>query len=274
MSSEPRILLATDMDGTVIPLDRRKSRKKAIVEFRKTVRTHRSIILAYVTGRHLDLAIQGQRDYGLPVPRLLVCDVGTSIYALQGRRWIPDKAYRRMMKTQLGGHSGDEITAALQGTPDLTPQEDEKQAEFKRSYYVPVRAGKRQVLARVKQRLARKGIKASLVYSVDRQKGVGLLDILPRSVAKDFALYYLQKKLRLPADRVVFAGDSGNDLLAFASGFKAIVVGNTPTSVKRVLSSLMRKKTKLSKTVFFARHHYAKGVLEGARHFGLIKEQA
>jgi HAD superfamily hydrolase (TIGR01484 family) len=256
------------MDGTVIPLDRRRERKREIADFRKAVRGHPSLVLAYVTGRHLKLALQGVKEHSLPIPHVLVCDVGTSVYTRKGTRWVQDDKYRRMMRTCLGGCSGDEIAEALQGTRDLTSQEDDKQAEFKRSYYVPLRADRKKVIGRVRRRLSRKGIKANLVYSVDRQKRVGLLDVLPAKVAKDFSLYYLQRKFQVSALRMVYAGDSGNDLLAFTSGFNAIVVNNTPDRVKKLLRSLIRKKTSLSDTVFFARHRYVKGVLEGARHFG------
>lgn len=272
MSTEPEYLLATDMDGTVIPLDRRKGRRREIADFRKAIQSNRSIVLAYVTGRHRKLALEGIREHHLPLPRILVCDVGTAVYTRKGRCWVPDNQYRRKMKACLGGHTGDDLARALQDTQDVIPQEEEKQAEFKRSYYVPLPAERKKVIARVKRKLAVKGIKANLVYSVDRQKGVGLLDILPASVAKDSALYYLQRKLRIPAERIVYAGDSGNDLLAFTSGFKAIVVANTPAPVKDILRSLTRKKKKLSESLFFARHRYAKGVLEGARYFGILKK--
>ena len=271
MPTDAKYLLATDMDGTVIPLDRRKERNREIAEFREAVRGNRSVTLAYVTGRHLKLALQGIKEYRLPPPQILVCDVGTSIYTRQGTRWVPDEKYRHMMTRCLGDHSGGEVAEALQGTRDLTPQEEDKQTEFKRSYYVALRADQKKVSARVKRRLTRRGIKANLVYSVDREKRVGLLDVLPEKVAKDFSLYYLQRGLRVSASRVVYAGDSGNDLLAFTSGFNAVVVSNTPDRVKSVLRRLIRGKTSLAATIFFAEHRYVKGVLEGARHFGAFK---
>jgi HAD superfamily hydrolase (TIGR01484 family) len=259
------------MDGTVIPLDRRRERAREIADFGKAVRGNRSIVLAYVTGRHLALALQGIKEHRLPLPQILVCDVGTSVYMREGTRWVPDAAYRRTMKTCLGGHSGDEIEQALEGTRELTLQEAAKQAEFKRSYYLPLHADPQKVHARVKRRLSRRGIRANLVYSVDGRNRVGLLDVLPAKVAKDFSLHYLQRKLRVPASRVVYAGDSGNDLQAFTSGYNAIVVSNTPDRVKELLRTRMARKQGLAETIFFARHRYVKGVLEGARHFGAVE---
>lgn len=264
-----KFLLASDMDGTLIPLDRRPGRRTALARFRAAMQAHEEISLAYVTGRHLHLALRGIREYGLPPPRRMVCDVGTSVFVRRGRTWTVDQAYRRIMKILMGGAGGADVADVLDDVEHIAPQEDMNQAEFKRSYYVEPGVNNVALCRRIKSRLARRGIRANLVYSFDAKKNTGLLDVLPAGVAKDTALTYLQKKLHLPPENIVYAGDSGNDLLAFLSGYQAIVVRNTPETVTRVLRQAMKKK-KLEERIYFASRKYTAGVLEGCRHFGLL----
>lgn len=266
----PEFLLASDMDGTVIPLDRNPGRARALRQFRTFADGHNRLALAYVTGRDIDLAQRGIREYKLPLPQCILCDVGTTLYIAKRGQWTPDPNYRRLMRKQFGGHTADELADVLDDEPTLHPQEDERQAEFKLSYYVPYDIDVHRVCRTLKSRLSRKGIRANLVFSVDSVRKRGLLDVLPEGVAKDFALRVLQRKYRLPEDRVVYAGDSGNDLLAFLSGYKAIVVGNTPQSIKTVLQKAMTRKD-FKGRLYFARSKYTRGVLEGCRHFGLME---
>jgi sucrose-6-phosphatase len=263
-------LLASDMDGTVIPLERPARWKKPIAEFRQAVETDRSIALAYVTGRHLELALQGVEKYALPNPRFIVCDVGTTVYLRRGRRWVRDSAYRDLMRQGFGGHAGADVRDALEGTEGLTLQEDETQAEFKCSYYTSLRIDRQKLFARVKRRLARAGIQANLVFSQDAKRKRGLLDVLPSDTAKDTAIFYLQRRLEIDREAVVYAGDSGNDLLAFVSGFRAIVVANTPRPVRETVRNVIRRKSCLADRIYFAKSKYTAGVLEGCRHFGMF----
>ena len=51
-----RSLLASDLDGTLIPLERNAQRLREVAEFVDAVDQSVNLILAYVTGRHLSLA--------------------------------------------------------------------------------------------------------------------------------------------------------------------------------------------------------------------------
>jgi hydroxymethylpyrimidine pyrophosphatase-like HAD family hydrolase len=170
----------------------------------------------------------------------------------------------------MGGHTAQDVAGLVDAFDELSPQEEEKQSEFKRSYYVAAGADLRGLVRRVKRRLGAAGISANLVHSVDPKSKVGLLDVLPRNVAKDFALVYLRRKLKLSSSHLVYAGDSGNDLLAFASGVNAVVVANTPPAVREVLHSLARKKG-FSDRIYFARRPCVEGVIEGCLHFGVFR---
>ena len=47
-----RKMLATDMDGTIIPLEVNSRTETDIAAFKKTLETSPDLTLAYVTGRH------------------------------------------------------------------------------------------------------------------------------------------------------------------------------------------------------------------------------
>ena len=146
-------------------------------------------MLAYVTGRHLSLAQAGIVEVGLPEPDWFVCDVGTSVYRHVHGGYEPDQGYRRAMRAALGGLDGDGVRDAIGSLDGLEVQEEEKQAEFKVSYYT---VGRPAALTRaVEQRLAAAGANVNVVPSFDPVSERGLIDVLPAGIAKDYAIRYL-----------------------------------------------------------------------------------
>jgi sucrose-6F-phosphate phosphohydrolase len=266
-----KFLLASDMDGTVIPLDQDSGRAAEIRQFHRLCDQHANLLLAYVTGRHLELGLTGVRQFNLPVPDIFVCDVGTSIFRRKDDNWLQDEQYRQQLSEDWDGRNGRDIAGLLDGISLLSPQEDERQKEFKQSYYLSLEVDHRQIVGEVKERLARQRIRANVVYSIDTVRQLGLLDVLPGGAAKDRALDYLRRRFTLNREKIVYAGDSGNDLLAFVSGFQAIVVNNTARAVKDVVRRMVREKN-IEDCIYFARHDYVRGVVEGCYHFQLFRE--
>ena len=263
-------LLASDMDGTVIPLDDGAERSGEITEFRSLIDRHKDVALAYVTGRHLELGLKGIKEFNLPLPEIFVCDVGTTIYWKKETAYQLDQGFRKGLKESWKGRTGEEIADLICAIPGLTEQETERQTEFKQSYYIPVDAETDRVVQSIQDRLADEKIEANIIYSVDTKKNIGLLDLLPKAAAKGSALEYLWNRLGILKDNVVYAGDSGNDLDAFASGFNAIVVNNTPNDVKDEVRKQIRLRN-IEDRVFFANSKYVKGVIEGCFHFSLFR---
>lgn len=275
--TDSRYLLAADLDGTVIPLEETAKRRDEVAELARAIFRSREgvgseeerLILAYVTGRHRKLALEGIEKFGLPEPDLLVCDVGTSVYLRGDGSFEPDPDYRALVREAFGGASGERIRGLLAGIPGLEPQEPEKQAEFKLSYYLPAGDASRTALAAVRRRLEEARAIVNLVWSHDSTSGRGLLDILPAGVAKDFAVRYLHDRTGVDEDHLVYAGDSGNDRAAMLTGYRVIVVANAPAELKAELRE-EAARAGIGERLYFARSPYAAGVLEGCRHFGLF----
>lgn len=265
--SIPQYLLASDLDGTLIPLERSAQRLREVEEFVQAVRNAQGLMLAYVTGRHLALAEQGIAEFELPWPDLLVCDVGTSVYRRIDGGYEPDEEYQRRMRAAFGGLRGEDIKGTLASVEDLELQEDEKQAKFKVSYYTPKHASS--VLDEVADLLRSTGGNVNLVSSYDAVSDRGLLDVLPAGVAKDYAVRYLHDHTQVAADGLIYAGDSGNDRAAMLAGYRVIVVANAEESLKVDLKEEAAKQH-LDEYLYFAEHPFARGVLEGCRHFGVL----
>jgi sucrose-6F-phosphate phosphohydrolase len=262
-----RYLLASDLDGTLIPLERDAQRLREVAEFVRAVEANEELLLAYVTGRHLSLAQAGIDEVGLPSPDWFVCDVGTSVYRRTDGGFEPDGEYRQAMRAAFGGLSGDDVRLAVGALTGLELQEEEKQAEFKISYYTEGRP--EPFVAAVQSRLDAAQARVNLVQSHDPVSGRGLLDVLPARIAKDYALRYLHEHSGVQEQHLVYAGDSGNDRAAMLSGYQAIVVGNADQALKQDLADEASARD-LTGRVYFAKSPYARGVLEGLRHFGLL----
>ena len=262
-----RYLLASDLDGTLIPLERNAQRLREVAELVEAIEANPDLRLAYVTGRHLSLARAGIAEIGLPTPDWFVCDVGTSVYHAADSGYEPDQGYQEAMRAAFGGLSGDDVRNAIGSIDGLELQEEEKQGEFKVSYYAEGRP--EPYLPMVEARLEAAGARVNLVDSFDPVTRRGLLDVLPADVAKDFAVRYLHDHVGVPEDRLAYAGDSGNDRAAMLTGYRVIVVGNADEALKADLARESASRG-IAERIYFAEHPYARGVLEGLRHFGFL----
>jgi HAD superfamily hydrolase (TIGR01484 family) len=255
------------LDGTLIPLERDAQRLREVEELVRAFEASQDLRLAYVTGRHLSLAQAGIEEVGLPSPDWFVCDVGTSVYRRANGSYEPDQEYRQAMRAALGGLSGDDARAAIGAMDGLELQEEEKQAEFKVSYYT--RGRPEPFVDAVQSRLDAAQAKVNLVASHDPVTDRGLLDVLPAEIAKDYAVRYLHDRSGVDEEHLIYAGDSGNDRAAMLTGFRVIVVGNADEELKKDLG-IESVAQGIAERIYFAEHPYARGVLEGLRHFGAL----
>jgi len=262
-----RWLIASDLDGTLIPPEDTEARRDELRAFAREVGGRDDLVLAYVTGRHFAFAVEGIDRWGLPEPDLLVCDVGTTLY--RGREPdAADAAYREAMREALGGTTADRLRDVLRAEEGVELQEEEKQGEFKASAYLPSGEGGRAIRERVDERMREAGIRARSVASVDPLDGRGLLDLLPAGVSKAFAVRWLHDHAGVREERLVYAGDSGNDRDAMLAGYHVIVVANAPAALER---EIRRDATSEQlERIYFARARYVAGVMEGLHHWRVL----
>ena len=79
MKSTDRLLICSDLDGTLIP-NGTEPESPGSHEHLTILASHPQVWLAYVSGRHSDLIGQAIVDNHLLVPDFVIGDVGTTIY--------------------------------------------------------------------------------------------------------------------------------------------------------------------------------------------------
>lgn len=268
------IALFSDLDRTLIPNGEQPESPGARPLFRKLAESG-LIRLAYVSGRDKELVRQAIDEFGLPLPDLVIGDVGTTIYRLHQRSWEKDATWEEKIFSDWNGYRHSDIVDLLDshGPNDLELQPEAKQGTCKVSYFTEPGEDGRSLSESVSKILDEKGIDSNLIWSVDEAENKGLLDILPASANKISAIRFVVQRDSIANDRVVFAGDSGNDLDSLTSGLPAVLVANAHPEVRSEALDAMRKKDAehrlyLAQGDFHSLNgNYAAGVLEGAAHF-------
>jgi sucrose-6F-phosphate phosphohydrolase len=273
--SEPRLLLCTDMDRTIIPNGVQSEHRVARKQFAEFCNLPQ-VMLVYVTGRHQKLVKEAIKHYSLPVPDYVITDVGTKIYQTNNQHWQEMQAWEEEIDTAWNGKSHQQLKALFSDIPDLRLQEISKQNTHKLSYYVSLNVKTKDLLSLMASRLDEQGVQASLVWSVDEPKSIGLLDVLPGNATKLHAIDFLRQQLGYSMDEVIFAGDSGNDLPVLESQIPSVLVANAAQEVKLAARKQAELRGNLD-SLYIAtgknvhgNGNYSAGVLEGICHFAPV----
>ena len=233
----PARMLISDIDNTLTGCRTGARRLSAFLS-----RKRAQVGFGVATGRSFVEARRLLREWDIPVPRVLITSVGSEIYWRTKRGFVLDRDYAAALDD---GWNAQAVMAALADIPGLVPQADIEQRRFKCSFFADDPA----VLARVRSRLDALGIEAKAILSHDR-----LLDILPLRAGKHAALAHVAATLGLPQDRIVAAGDSGNDVDMLAGSERAVLVANHHQELRGVAGLTH---------VYTSRRSHAAGVLEG-----------
>jgi HAD superfamily hydrolase (TIGR01484 family) len=269
VTDDHRILLCCDLDRTVLPNGDAPENPEARPVFREVARRS-EVTIAYASGRSRDLLLRAISEYALPEPAFAIGDVGSTIYAVARGRWRRLDDWHDEIAPDWHGRTAGELENLIGELRGLELQEREKQGRFKLSYYADLERDSDDYLKPVHRALEGAGVSASLIWSVDETVDIGLLDILPRSATKRHAVEFLLNHLGLDETRMVYAGDSGNDLPVLTSGLQAVLVANAREEVRRDA----RRQAADADRLYLAvggfqglNGNYAAGVLEGLAHF-------
>lgn len=238
-------VLVSDIDNTLV------GDRAALDDLMRQLReSGTDIAFGVATGRHVKSAANELRRWGVPPPDVMVTSVGSEIY--YGPRLLQDHAWSRLLDYRWDAEG---LSKALARVPGITPQREDGRRRHKISYDVdPDRfPGVREIT----RGLRRKGLHARLVYSHD-----AYLDVLPVRASKGHALRYLSAKWGIPLDRVVVAGDSGNDEEMLRGDTLGIVVGNYSPELERLRGR---------ERIHFASASHAWGIIEGLRHYRFLE---
>ncbi|MGE9290455.1 MAG: HAD-IIB family hydrolase [Puniceicoccales bacterium] len=260
-------VLATDLDGTLIPLPDCPGNVEDLQRLKKALTGgDREVIFA--TGRHFESVLEAIEQYGLPEPQWLICDVGTSIYRVGMAGYEPYQPYIDHLLEKVGGIDREAVESVMAEVEGIELQGEASQGPFKISYFS--KDTRVEELVKIMgARCVEGDLPFSALGSVDPFNQKGLLDLLPTGISKAYALIWLATHADFRPEELVFSGDSGNDYAALVAGFRSIAVGNaSPALVEKVASELEAKGA--ADRFYAAEQSATSGVLEGCRHFGLL----
>ena len=266
-SKIPAQLLATDLDGTLIPLPDSAENISALAGLFKK---HESgqLKLVYATGRHFESVLEAIEQYTLPEPEWIVCDVGSAIYKHDGDKYRPYAAYENHLDETTGSVNRTVAETLLEGIEGLKLQPADHQQRFKVSYQCDSENLTR-IIHTVESKLASTDLPYDCMGSLDPFMNCGLIDVLPKNVSKAYALLWLATHADFSPHEVVYSGDSGNDYAALISGFRAIIVANASDGLIEKVRNKLQSEGHADR-LYVAKSTATSGVLEGCQHFGLL----
>lgn len=267
MNHRPAIL-ATDLDGTLIPLGEHPGNEQDLAILARELRESK-VPLVFVTGRHIASIERAIERQNLPQPDWVIANVGTMIF-----HRVPDggfeevTSYREHLDERISHFPINELDRRFETLPGLRRQQPEKQGRFKLSFYCE---GAKLLDAQdwLNERLAKWQAPYCVVASIDPFDGGGLIDLLPAGVDKAYGLAWWSDHTGLEPDSIVFAGDSGNDLAALVAGYRVIVVSNAAPELAHAVRREHEARNWQDR-LFLATQPATSGVLEGCRWFGLL----
>ncbi len=250
-------VLATDLDGTLIPLPNNQQNAADLVHLADLLAQH-SIELVFATGRHPAWMEDAIREFALPVPEFAICDVGTTILRQDDDSGFrPMTAYQNHLADLCQSCSADRVRELCGNVAGIRAQEEQKQGEFKISFYSAEQ--ELAVICRsLEQVLQKNSADWNVIGSVDPFTRDGLIDVLPRGVSKSYAINWWSQHRGVHQQDVAYSGDSSNDLAALTAGYHGIVVSNAADDLREHLRSSAG-----THSIFFSTHPATSGVLEG-----------
>jgi sucrose-phosphate synthase len=203
-------LIVSDIDYTLIGDD------DSLNEFIITLKNLPSKIgFGVATGRVIQSAVNAIKENNVPLPDIFITSVGSEIYYNYKGELIYSDGWDAHISHLW---NRDKIVELLSKFNFLKYQEQANQRKFKISYYTN---DNQKNLNKVKELLLKNKIKCNLIFSHGQY-----LDILPYRASKGKAIRYLAYRWNIPFEKILVAGDSGNDIEMLKGDMLGVVVAN------------------------------------------------
>jgi len=237
-------LVVCDIDNTLI------GDKAALTELlQKLQDTEGHIGFGVATGRRIDSAKKVLNEWKVPMPDFFITSVGSEIH--YGPKLFEDISWKRHIEYRW---KPEAIREAMRDMPGIRLQPKEDQREHKISYFIdPTKAP---MMREIIRHLRKLNLYVNAIYSHQ-----AYLDLLPVRASKGAALRYLADKWDIQIDRVLVAGDSGNDEEMLNGDTLGVVVGNHSPELEK-----LRDRDR----IYFAEGQYAWGIIQGIEHYDFL----
>lgn len=203
------------------------------------------------TGRPVERAMELVEQLDGPDPDVFIAASGTELH--YGTRLIRDRSWERQIRYRW---RPEEVERALEDFPGVSLREEWTRTEYRLRYQVNPDAGV--TLAAVRSRLRQHGVQATPILDHSL-----FLDVIPIRASPGLAIRFFCFKWNLAPERLLVAGDSGNDVDMLSGDTLGVVVGNHTDE----LESLRGRPR-----IYFAEGRHAWGVIEGIEHYRFFDE--
>lgn len=239
-------LIISDIDNTLVGDEQGLRALMSRIEDAGT-----GIGFGVATGRRLETTLEVLKEWNVRLPDVLISSVGTEIH--YGPDLAEDKDWSQFISYRW---HADEIRRVMRELPGIKLQAKIDQRRFKVSYNVD--PDLMPDIPEILRHLRVRDLHANVIFSHN-----AFLDVLPVRASKGGAIRYLAFKLGVAPQRMLVAGDSGNDEEMLRGATCGVVVGNHSPELDSLRGA---------ERVYFARREYAAGIVEGIEHFAFLKE--
>lgn len=248
IAPERPFLLVADIDGTLL------GDEQGEASLRQICRDHPSSFrLALATGRPLwsvtDLISQGR----LPQPVCIGSSVGTELLDCEDPTNRMGNAYAARAASDWDVEA---IYAIGEGEGIHRQQFERGQPRFQAGFYWD---GRTETMNAFLERVA-----VLEEYRVVVSSG-RYVDVVPRCMGKGELALFVRQRMGIEPERVVVAGDSGNDREMFDTGLRGVVPCNALAELKNRATEAWHYSSPLPA---------GRGVIDGLCHFGLLRSEA
>jgi sucrose-phosphate synthase len=238
-----RILL-TDLDGTLV------GDREGVVALRARLEeASEGVGIGLATGRTLEDARAILSDWELPEPDVLITASGGQLH--YGPRLIRDRSWERQIHHRWEPAA---VVRTLTDLPGLTHEVGRPSVPTRLRYRLDEDSDLS--LVSIRRRLRQAGLQVTLLLDHERY-----LDVLPGRASPGLAIRFFCFKWDLPPERLLVAGDSGNDADMLSGDTLGVVVGNHGPELE-----FLRGHPR----IYFAERPHAWGILEGIEHYDFL----
>ena len=229
-------LLVTDVDDTLTGDD------EALAELLERLETTNAKVgFGIATGRTLDEALALMAELDVRVPDVLITAGGSELH--YGTHLLPDRSWERQIRYRW---DREEVAEFLGKIPGLRPVAAASTKYRLRYQLDPEEAP---TLREIRRQARQEGLRVTTILDHEVY-----LDVVPVRASPGLAIRFFCFKWNLEPQRLLVAGDSGNDWDMLSGDTLGVVVSNHTPELER-----LRGRPR----VHFAKSAHARGILEG-----------
>jgi sucrose-phosphate synthase len=235
-------VLVTDVDDTLTG-----DAEALAVLLERLETTDAKAAFGIATGRTLEEALALMEELEV-VPDVLITAAGTELH--YGKRLLPDRSWERQIRYRWDRDEVDRVVGTIPGLSRVPESETKYRLRYQ------LEPGRAPTLREIRRRARQEGLRVTTILDHEVY-----LDVIPVRASSGLAIRFFCFKWNLEPQRLLVAGDSGNDWDMLSGDTLGVVVSNHTPELER-----LRGRPR----VYFAKHPHARGILEGIDYYDFL----